>query len=273
MDNRVLINVDISLLTEEYFRESQGQNNKHFDTGYNYFNDLLTKKLDNMSKSEIRGCVNHILTLCTAEVGGILADYSRGGEEDKWRDSFYNAKLHALQTVLELAERKYRNCDRVSLRDRNIEGTIDEVFRQSVELKSCSSWVKPIQTSVWNKIRTLAGTKLKNGQIESERFFKTLPYKNSSFAESVKRQAQKFGDCEQLMDSIVMTKGIPQEMQGKMCMLLERQKKFSNREREVANTWCAYSQNPDNDPFVFLNNSNMLPAESVTEAEEIQTNR
>lgn len=270
MDNRVLINVDISLLTEEYFRESQGQTNTYFDTGYSYFNDLLTTKLSNMSKSEIRGCVDHILTLCTKEVGGILADYSREGEKDQWRDDFYNAKLHALQTVLELAERKYRNCDRVSLKDRNMEGTIDEVFRQSVELDSCSSWVKPIQTSVWNKIRNLAGTKLKNGQMELERLSKTLPYKYLSYAENVKRLTQKVDECDHMMDRIVTTKGVPQEIQGKMCKLLDRQKKFSNRDREVASTWCAYSQNPDNDPFVFLENSNMLPTESVAEAEETQ---
>lgn len=266
MEIKGLINANIALLADAYRREEKKEDIRFVDCGYGYFNDILQAELEEMPKSEIRKCVDYTLNMAGREVRGIASGYARDEKEDKGRDDINASMIYAMQTVLELVERKYRNCKKISMRDMNIEETIGEVFRQRIELDGSSSWTKPTQLSVWSKIKAVGGTKLRNGQVEARRYFKTLPYRNTSFADDIKRIYKTSSECDTLMDDIAGMKNIPQDMQAKMCALLDRQKKFLSKESKLKYAFYEYSQNAYDDPFEFIEHSNMFKAEPSQES-------
>lgn len=267
MEIKGTINACITLLADAYRREDKKTDIRFVDCGYGYFNDSLQTELADMSKSDMRKSVEYVLNLAGREVKGIVEDYSNNKDEDKSRDDVNASMIYAMQTVLELVERKYRNCKKISLRDMNIEEVIGEIFRQRIELDSSSSYTRPAQLSIWNKVKAVGGTKLRNGQVEARRYFKTLPYRNVSFAEDIKTLYKKSSGCDTLMDNIACMKNIPQDMQAKMCMLLDRLKKFLSKESRVNYAFYEYSQNAYDDPFEFIDNSNMFKPEPVADAE------
>lgn len=267
MEIKGLINANMALLADAYRRETKGEDILFVDCGYRYFNDMLQSELDEMSKSDIRKCVEYVLNVAGRDVRSIASDYAKNDGENKGRDASNASMIYSMQTVLELVERKYRNCKKISLKDMSIEETIGEIFRQRLELDSSSTYTRPNQLSVWSKIKAVGGTKIKNGQVEARRYFKTLPYRNASFADDIKRLQKSAIECDTTMDDIADMKNIPQDMQAKMCMLLDRQKKFLSKESKLKYAFYEYSQNGYDNPFEFIEHSSMFKSEPVAETE------
>lgn len=277
MDYKGLINANIALLADATMMVYRKEERQGVDGGYNYFKELLKENLSELTRTEARGVVDYLLNdLLMREIDNVRNSYQELHSESASTagiDRYFLSRLVAIQQTLNLVNKQYMGCKKLSFKDLSIEEVIGELFGQHIELDNAKESDAPTQLVVWNKMKLLAGKKFKNSDMEAQRYFKTLPYRNGTYDFDVKKLGVLSHSCDVEMDTIVQEK-IPQNIQAKMCALLKSRKQWLDAKQDVSRAFYEYSQSAYNDPLDFVANSSMFKEEpniEVLATEEMVT--